>query len=126
MSILSKDADLAVRWSEAERVRGLKRIVPPSAIRDVLRETGRGRRPCRRLPRWFVVWFVIAIGLFFRDSYCQVFRWLQRYRRNGTPGRSTLCEARHSVGPAPLRLLMERVVQLQGQQDTPQTFYAGS
>lgn len=125
MSVVSKDADLAVRWSEAERVRALKRIVPLSAIRDVLRKTGRGRRPCRRLPRWFVVWFVIAIGLFCRDNYCQVFRWLQRYRRNGTPGRSTLCEARHSVGPAPLRLLAERVVQLQGQQDTPQTFYAG-
>ena len=41
-----------------------------------------------------MVWFVMALGLFCRDSYRQVFRWLQPYRRDGTPGRSTLCEAR--------------------------------
>jgi len=125
MSVLSRDADVAVRWTHAERVRALKRIVPPTAIRTVLRRTGRGRRACRRLPRWFVVWFVIALGLFCRDNYRQVFRWLQRFRPNSTPGRSTLCEARHSVGAAPLRLLAEQVIQLQANVDTPQSFYAG-
>ena len=107
MSVLSKDADVAVRWSTAERVAALKRIVPQAAIRVVLQKAGRGRVPCRRLPRWFVVWFVIAMALFDRDSYQQVFRWLHRFRKGGTPGRSTLCEARHSVGVAPLRLLAE-------------------
>ena len=36
MSILSKDADVAVRWSTAERVTALKRIVPKTAIGVVL------------------------------------------------------------------------------------------
>jgi hypothetical protein len=44
-----------------------------------------------------VVWFVIAMVLFCRDSYRQVFRWLHRFRKGGTPGRSTLCKARRSL-----------------------------
>jgi hypothetical protein len=123
MSVLFKDS---VQWSEAERMKALKRIVPASAIRSVLRRTRRGLRPCRRLPRWFVVWFVIAMGWFSQDNYCQVFRWLQRRDpRKRAPGRSTLCEARHSVGAAPLKLLAEEVIQLQAQPETPQCFYAG-
>ena len=85
MSVLSKDADVVVRWSTAERVAALKRFEPQAAIRIVMRKTGRGRVPCRRLPRWFVVWFVIAMGVFCRDSYQQVFRWLHRFRKGGTP-----------------------------------------
>jgi hypothetical protein len=125
MSVLSKDADVVVRWSTAERVQALKRIVPKAAIGTVLRKTGRHGTYCRRLPRWFVVWFVIAIGLFCRDSYRQVFRWLHRFRKGQTPGRSTLCEARKSVGVAPLRCLAEEVIELEGQHETPQAFYAG-
>jgi len=125
MSVLSKDADVAVRWSTAERVRALKQIVSRKAIAKALRASGCKHRYCRRLPRWFVVWFVIALGLFCRDSYRQVFRWLQRFRGSATPGRSTLCEARKSVGIAPLRCLADEVIQLQGQPDTPYAFYAG-
>ena len=114
-----------MRWSTAERVAALKQIVPKSAIGVVLRKCGQGTAPCRRLPRWFVVWFVIVMALFCRDSYQQVFRWLHRFRKGGTPGRSTLCEARRSVGVAPLRLLAEQVIQLQARPDTPQAFYGG-
>ena len=125
MSVLSKDADVAVRWSDAERTRALKRIIPKAAIAKVLRKTGLGRRNCSRLPRWFVVWFVIALGLFCPDSYRQVFRWLHRFKKGVTPGRSTLCEARKSVGVAPLRLLADEVIELQGRPETPHAFYAG-
>ena len=114
-----------MRWSTAERVAALKRIVPKAAIGVVLRKTGRGKAPCRRLPRWFVVWFVIVMALFCRDSYQQVFRWLHRFRKGITPGRSTLCEARQSVGVAPLRLLAEQLIELQAQPDTRQAFYGG-
>jgi hypothetical protein len=72
-----------------------------------------------------MVWFVIAIGLCSRDSYRQVFRWLRRYQKGSTLGRSTLCEARKSIGPAPLRVLAEEVIELQGKPDTPQAFYRG-
>jgi hypothetical protein len=125
MSMLSKDVDMAVRWSSAERVRALKQIVPRKAIAKALRQSAGEHRHCRRLPRWFVVWFVIALGLFCRDSYRQVFRWLHRFRRQGTPGRSTLCEARKSIGVAPLRRLADEVIGLQGQPEMPHAFYAG-
>ena len=125
MSRLRTDAPEIVRWSNAERVQALKRIIPRQTVQAVLRQTGQARRRCARLPRWFMVWFIIALGLFCPDSYRQVFRWLQRYRRHGTPGRSTLCEARHSVGAAPLRLVAEQVIELQGTPQTPHAFYAG-
>jgi hypothetical protein len=49
---------------------------------------------CPSLPAWFFVWFVIALGLFCRDSYRQVFRWLQPYRpRPGLPARDGLVVA---------------------------------
>jgi Insertion element 4 transposase N-terminal/Transposase DDE domain len=125
MNVLSKDADVVVRWSDAERARALKRIVSKKAIENALRRSGHPDAPCARLPRWFVVWFVIALGLFFPDSYRQVFRWLMRFRKKFTPGRSTLCEARKSVGPAPLRLLADEVIQLAGRPETPHAFYKG-
>ncbi len=124
MSVLSKDAVLAVRWSTAERTRALKRIVPQAATGKSLRRCRRQHRYCRRLPRWFVVWFVIAIGLFCQDSYRQVFRWMHRFRKGQTPGRSTLCEARRRVGVAPLHWLAEEVIQLQGTPQTSHAFYA--
>jgi len=85
MNRLGTDAAEVLRWSTAERLQALKRIVPCKTVQAVLRETGQHRRCCRRLPRWFMVWFVIALGLFGRDSYRQIFRWLQRFRRSGTP-----------------------------------------
>ena len=91
----------------------------------MLRRTGHARRRYLRLPAWFMIWFVIALGLFCRDSYRQVFKWLQPFRRKGTPGRSTLCEARQRLGVAPLRHLARQVVQLQGAPDTPGAFYDG-
>jgi Insertion element 4 transposase N-terminal/Transposase DDE domain len=125
MTVLCTEADGALRWSDVERIRALKRVVSAKAVRAALRKTRRGQRACRRLPRWFVVWFVIAIGLFCPDSYRQVFRWLSRFRRKGTPGRSTLCEARRSLGVAPLRQLADDVITLQGRLDTPHAFYEG-
>jgi hypothetical protein len=91
----------------------------------VLRRTGHARRRYLRLPAWFVVWFVIALGLFCRDSYRQVFKWLQPFRRRGTPGRSTLCEARRRLGAAPLHHLAARVIGLQATPQTPGAFYHG-
>jgi len=125
MSRLRTDAPEIVQWSKAERLQALKRIIPRQTVQVVLRQTSKGWRPCRRLPRWFMVWFIIALGLFCRDAYRQVFRSLQRYRRRGTPGRSTLCEARQSIGVAPLRLLADKVIHLEGTPQTPHCFYAG-
>ena len=103
----------------------MKRIIPRADIEGVLQRTGKDRSRCPRLPAWFLVWFVIAPGLFCRDCYRQVFRWLQPYRKGGTPGRTTLCEARKRLGVAPMRLLAEQAIRLQGKSTTPGAFYRG-
>src|SRR6266568_3184186 len=105
-----------------ERLRALKRIIPCSTIKSILKQTGQ-TRPCRRLPKWFMVWFVIAMGLYATDCYRQIFRWLQRFRKDGMPGRSTLCEARQRLGIAPLRLLYDAVVRLLALPSTAHAYY---
>jgi len=123
-SLYSPAATLA-QWPTAERLRALQRILPRARIQAVLRRTGHARRRYLRLPAWFMVWFVIALGLFCRDSYRQVFKWLQPFRRKGTPGRSTFCEARQRLGVAPLLQLAQQVVELQATPQTPGAFYQG-
>jgi hypothetical protein len=111
--------------SDAARLAGLKRIVPARLVNMILGECGRRRRECPRLPATLVLWFVLALGLFCRDCYRQVFRWLMPFRRGGVPGRSTLCEARHRLGVRPLVLLVHQVVKLLAVPQTPQAFYRG-
>ena len=94
--MISVDKEVAqfASWPTRERISALKRIMPRANVEAVLARCGRAGRCCRRLPGWFMVWFVIALGLFCRDSYRQVFRWLQPYRRDSTPA----LHARHSWG----------------------------
>jgi len=124
ISLYTEAATLA-QWPTVERLRALQRIIPRANVQAILRRTGHASRRYLRLPAWFVVWFVIALGLFCRDSYRQVFKWLQPFRRKGTPGRSTFCEARQRLGVAPLRQLAQQVVELQATPDTPGAFYQG-
>jgi len=125
MSALVTDAAALAQWPTAERVRALKRIIPRAQVQGVLRRTGHARRRYLRLPAWFMVWFVVALGLFCRDSYRQVFKWLQPFRRKGTPGRSTFCEARQRLGAAVLHHLARQVIALQATPATPGAFYHG-
>jgi hypothetical protein len=105
-----------------ETFQAFKRIIPCARIKSMLKD-GPARRLCSRLPDWFMVWFVIALGLFNGDAYRQVYRWLQPWRRKGTPHRSTICEARHRVGVWPLRQLHHEVVELQATPQTPGAFH---
>jgi hypothetical protein len=125
MPSLYTDADTLEQWPTAERLRALKRILPRAKVDAILRRTGHARRRYLRLPAWFMVWFVVALGLFCRDSYRQVFKWLQPFRRNGTPGRSTFCEARQRLGVAPLLQLARQAIELQATPQTPGAFYHG-
>ena len=109
----------------AERVRGLQRIIPRALVDEVLAETGHDKVFCKRLPSWFMVWFVIGLGLFCTDNYRQIFRSFQVFRQGSIPGRSTLCEARKRLGSSPLVVLLKRVVCLLGKPQTPGAFYRG-
>jgi hypothetical protein len=108
-----------------ERLRALERIIPLALVQEILRHTGHAARHYARLPAWFMVFFVVALGLFDGDSHRQVFKWLQRFRPGGTPARNTLAEARKGLGIAPVRLLARQVVRLLGTPDTPGAFYQG-
>lgn len=122
---LHQETAALAAWPTHERLRALQRIIPRARVDDALAQTGRDRTHCRRLPGWFMVWFMIALGLFSRDAYRQIFRWLQVFRPGGIPGRSTLCEARQRLGVAPLRALAAQVVALLGRPETPGAFYRG-
>jgi hypothetical protein len=120
----AKEVDAFASWPTRERIRALKRIIPRARVEGALARSGRDRAFCPRLPGWFMVWFVIALGLFCRDCYRQVFRWLQPFRMGANPPRSTFCEARR-LGVAPMRHLAAGVVRLLGRPETPGAFYRG-
>ncbi len=122
---IGKEGNAFASWPTQERLLALKRIIPRARVEEVLARTGQDRSFCSRLPGWFMIWFVIALGLFCCDCYRQVFRWLQPFRRGRTPGRSTFCEARKRLGIAPLRFLANQVIRLQGKPTTPGAFYRG-
>jgi hypothetical protein len=110
--------------SRADCLDGLKRIIPPSRIKRVLRDSGKDRAFCPRLSPLSVVRFVLGLGLFCRDCYRQVFRWINPY--SDVPGRSTLCEARQRVGVKPLVDLARQTVRLLAEPaTTPGAFYRG-
>jgi hypothetical protein len=124
MLALDKEVAQLAQQPTAERVKALKRIIPCSLLKASLKATGCDRF-CRRLPKWFMLWFVIGMGLFATDCYRQIFRWLQRFRQKHIPGRTTLCEARQRLGVAPVRWLVNRVVKLLAALQTPGAFYRG-
>src|SRR5438105_1923326 len=105
---LEKEIQHVSQLPTDERLQALKRILPKRTVNKVLRKARSRQRYCRRLPGWFMVWFVVGLGFYGRDDYCQVYRWLQQGKR--VPGRSTLCEARQSVGVAPFQLLWKEIV----------------
>jgi hypothetical protein len=122
---LTGDLEQLVNYSNDERVRVLERIIPRQTVQEVLQQTGHSRRHYKLLPAWFMVWFVIGLGLFASDSYSQVFKYFRRFRKGQSPSRAALAIARTGLGVAPLRHLSARVVHLLATADTPGAFYKG-
>jgi len=108
-----------------QRVAALKRIIPLSLVQRALSQTRRDRRHCPVLPLWLVVWLVIGMGLFARDSFRVIFKRLQPFVPGGTPKSNTIAQARLALGLLPLRLLSRAVVKLLCGPDTPGAFYKG-
>jgi hypothetical protein len=115
----------AVALSRAQRIGALYRIIPREKVKRILRTTGRDRAFCARLPALFVVYFLLAMGLFCNDCYRQIFRWLRPWRKGSVPGRSMLCQARRRLGLTPLAALARETVKLLGKPQTPGVFYRG-
>ena len=95
----------------------LTRLVHRDLVDEVLADTGRTERRRRLLPARVVVYFVLAMALFFDDAYEEVMRKLVdglRFLRSWDehwqmPTSSALCQARARLGAEPLRELYARV-----------------
>src|ERR687885_2274925 len=95
----------------------LTSTVPAALIDAVLAETGRQSRRYRQLPARLVVYYVMALVLYAQASYGEVLRCLLegvRWLRLGgsdaaVADKSAITRARTRLGPAPLKLLFERI-----------------
>jgi hypothetical protein len=111
----------------------LTRVVTRELVDDVLASTGRQERRKRLLPARVVVYFVLALALFYGDSYEEVMRklaqglsWLAIWRREWhVPTPSALAQARERLGSEPLRELFERAAVPCAQRSTAGAWLAG-
>ncbi|WP_261560721.1 IS4 family transposase [Frankia tisae] len=95
----------------------LARIVPRDLVEEVLVETKRQERRVRLLPARAMVYFTMAMCLFFDDDYEEVMRklagaltWLGTWKGDWKiPTTGAISQARVRLGAAPLKLLFERV-----------------
>ena len=108
-------------------------LVPRELVDEVLAETGRREQRVRLLPARMVVYYVLALALFFGDGYEEVMRRLVgSLRQMGTwdrswvvPSTAALTKARARLGPEPLRVLFERVAVPMAPAALPGAFCAG-
>ena len=95
----------------------LTRLITRELVDDVITVTRRGEQRKRLLPARVVVYFVLALALFYGDSYEEVMRklvqglsflaiWKKEWH---VPTASALAQARERLGSEPLRELFERV-----------------
>ncbi len=97
----------------------LTRLIHRDLVDEVLAETGRAEQRRRLLPARVVVYYVMALCLFFGDAYEEVMRklvgglqWLRGWDTAWqVPTASALCQARQRLGEEPLRALFDRVAQ---------------
>src|SRR5438034_7604167 len=104
---------------------------PPELVDRVVAETGRVQRRSRLLPARVVVYYVLAMCLFFGQGYEEVARLLtdglayaRRWR--GTwrvPTTAAITRARARLGPEPLRALFAEMCQPVATEATAGGFY---
>ncbi|HEX2313518.1 MAG TPA: IS4 family transposase [Thermomonospora sp.] len=105
------------RFTDGISIGVLTRIFHRDLVDDVLRETGRAGQRIRLLPGRVIVYFVLALCLFFDDPYEEVMRKLVnglRFLGNWVgdwhvPTSSAMSQARTRLGEAPLAALFDRV-----------------
>jgi hypothetical protein len=106
-----------VRLTDRIGIGVLTRVVRRDLVDEVLVETGRKEMRSRSLPARVVVYYVMALSLFFGDAYEEVVRrlvgglqFLGSWRKDWkVPTTSAISQARSRLGEAPMRALFERV-----------------
>lgn len=104
-------------------LRGLNRLFQQQRLDHILARTRRCQRRQRRLLAHQVVWLVIAMSLFARDSIPFCWRRLHPSRDGPEPDESAFCKARQRLGVAPLRELFRHVARPLASASTPGAFY---
>ena len=92
-------------------------LIHRDIVDDVINECGKCEQRSRLLPAHVVVYYVLALNLFFGEAYEEVMRqlvnglrFLGNWRDNWKlPTTSALSQARTRLGEAPLKLLFERI-----------------
>ncbi|MFC8278462.1 IS4 family transposase, partial [Streptomyces sp. NPDC057271] len=102
------------RLSDRIAIGVLTRAFPPQLIDEVVAETGRGELRSRLLPARVVVYFVLAMCLFFGQPYEEVARLLGDGLGDGrrswrVPTTAAIGRARRRLGVEPLKVLFARV-----------------
>lgn len=102
------------RLSDRVAVGVLTRTFPPGLVDEVIAETGRGEQRSRLLPARVVVYFVLAMCLFFGQPYEEVARLLGEGLGKGrgawrVPTTAAIGRARRRLGVEPLEALFARV-----------------
>lgn len=105
------------RFTEGISIGVLTRIFHRDLVDEVLAETGRTEQRSRLLPARVVVYYVLALCLFYADAYEEVMRklvdglrflgtWTDAWR---VPTTGAISQARQRLGEAPLAELFARV-----------------
>jgi hypothetical protein len=92
-------------------------LIHRDIVDDVIRECGKREKRSRLLPAHVVMYYGLALNLFFGEAYEEVMRqlvnglrFLGNWRDNWTvPSTSAISQARTRLGEAPLKLLFERI-----------------
>ena len=108
----------------------LAAFFPPATIDRILEETERVERRTRLLPSRLVVYYVLAMALYAREGYRELYRLLVEGLRSVDPSlplvvpqKSAFSKARERVGSLPLRRLFEETAVPMAVPATPGAWY---
>lgn len=121
------------RLTDCVTIGVLSGVVHRDVVDDAIRESGTRELRSRLLPAHVVVYYVLALNLFFGEAYEEVMRllvnglrflgnWRDQWR---VPSTSAISQARARLGEAPLKLLFERVAVPMARAGTRGSWYQG-
>ncbi len=115
--IVTSSTDMPSLLTDAIGIGTLTRLVPRELVDEVVASEGRKEIRKNKLPARVMVYFVMAMALFYGDSYEEVMRkladgldYMGTWRKDWeTPSPGGLCHARQRLGAKVMRELYERV-----------------
>ena len=121
-----------IRLSDLMSTMVLANVFPLEDVREVLAQTGKTSQRERNLPAPFMVYYMMALGLYRHAPYQEVLRcifeaftWLSpQGQEMPISCKAALSQARTRLGPEPMRLLYQSKVRPIAEKETPDAFFA--